>query len=124
MDDSVPKSPPPQFRFDSARAYRLWMNRVAHECYTGKRPMADLPRAAALAKTGVELLMTEITLAQGGLDRAPETSPLGTDGGLRSGEPGLYVEKVVTRKEGIGPKGTPVEEDKVQRTSGESEAFD
>lgn len=114
-----------RFAFTSIRAYRRFVDKVANECYTGRRDFADATRAAAIAKVGAELLMVEMTLtAQGGLDMEPAEHPHGDTGGLNVGAPGLYVEQVDSKKEGISAKGTPVDETKSQvRSAGQPRAM-
>ena len=93
--------------FKSVRAYRTFANNVANDCWAGRRPMADLTRAAAFAKVGAELLMAEMTLSQAGADMEPEIHQLGHDGGLSLSNPGVYVERTITEEEGVSAKGTP-----------------
>ena len=111
--------------FNSIRAYRRFVDRVANECYTGRRDFADATRAAAIAKVGAELLMVEMTLtAQGGLDMEPIEHPHGDTGGLALGNPGIYVERTDSEKDGISAKGTPVSETKTQtRAAGQPRAL-
>lgn len=106
---------------NSIRAIREFTNRVANECYTGKRDFADATRAAAIAKVSAELLMVEMQLAATSTpDGVPAPHPLGDSGGLDLGAPGVYVEHTDSKKEGTSAKGTPVDEVKtVTRTAGE-----
>lgn len=106
------------FNFQSIRAYRRFVDAVARECYTGRRPMEDATRAAAIAKVGAELLMVEQTLAaQGVVDQEPGAPPHGDIGPVDLPEPGLFVQRRDTTKEGISAKGTPIEETKTEQVT-------
>lgn len=97
--------------FQSLRAYRRFLDRVALQCYTGQRPMSDLPKAAAFCKVGAEVFLAENQLARHGLDRQFEDHPLGSDGGLGdTALPRGYVEKTVKRKSGVSRTGAEIEE--------------
>lgn len=107
-----------RFTFASVRAYRRFVDTVARECYSGRRPFEDATRAAAIAKVGAELLMVEQTLAANGLvDQEPGAQPHGDNGGLDLPEPGLYAEQRDKKKTGISAKGTPIEETTRERVS-------
>ena len=99
--------------FRSVRAYRTFLNEMANDCQAGRRPMADLTRAAAFAKVGTELFLAEVALAKAGADREPDNHPMGDDGGLNLSRPGVYVERSITEEEGTSAKGTPTDNRKV-----------
>lgn len=107
--------------FRSLRAYRLYLDRVAVECYEGLRPMGDLAKAAVFVKTASEVFMAEGQLARAGLDEQFGGHALGEDGGLGDDlAPRNFVEKVVRRKTGISKTGAEVEETVATVTNAES----
>lgn len=97
--------------FRSLRAYRLYLDRVAVQCYEGQRPMSDLAKAAVFVKTASEVFIAENHLARAGLDKEYDNHELGTDGGLGDTMvPRNFVEKTIRRKTGITKTGAEVEE--------------
>lgn len=96
--------------FQSLRAYRQFLDRVALQCYQGHRPMSDLVKAAAFTKVGTEIFLAEGQLARAGLDKQVEHE-LGPDGGLGDTiTPRGYLERTVKRKTGVGRHGQDIEE--------------
>lgn len=97
--------------FRSLRAYRLYLDRVAVQCYEGMRPMGDLAKAAVFVKTATEVFIAENQLARAGLDEEYGQHPMGPDGGLGDTlAPRNFVEKTIRRKTGITKTGAEIEE--------------
>jgi hypothetical protein len=103
-------------RLTSLRAMRRLLDRITVEAAEGRRPTSDVAKFAAALKASSEIFMAEGTLARAGLDAEVQEHQGGQDGGLGELNTRGYVEKVVSYKKGVSPKGTEVDESKVQIT--------
>lgn len=108
--------------FRSLRAYRRLLDKVTKEAYEGKRPMSDVAKASSAIKVASELFMAEAQLARAGLDREVLEHSEGLDGGLPDDLlPRTFVEKQISYKKGLSPKGTTINETKVTLTGSEDD---
>lgn len=108
-------------KFRSLRAYRRLLDRVILEAAEGKRPMGDVAKLSGAVKVATEAYMAESQLARVGLDQEVVDHSEGEDGGVPEFLSRTFVEKVVSYKKGISPKGTRIDETKVQVTGAEDE---
>ncbi len=98
------------FRFRSERAYRRWLERHMRAFEAGEISPGMLNAATQATRTGVELLITERTLAAHGIIREEGDHPLGEDGGLGFVKPIEHRKTKVTLKTGMNKRGEFVDE--------------
>lgn len=108
-------------RINSLRRYRRLIDQVTIEAIEGKRPMSDVAKVAAAFKASGEIFLAEGQLARSGLDIEVSDHQAGIDGGGEDIESRAFVEKRLSFKKGISPKGTEIDETKVEVTGEESQ---